>query len=340
MGGSLGEWLAQRIWCRLAPFDLIEHVATVSDSVEIGARIYTIRPFLASDMEQILPLARRLYEEEMAHVTGGGINEAMLAKLERNAEEIRSAFTVLAGTKVCGFVRYLCWTNALRQEKILENIYVYVAPENRSFTLFRRIVRLFERAGREFGVDRILFSFETGSSPEIKRVAMERMGFSRLGAYLAKRVETENKRQTVVTKRPRSRPTLAAVRYLRPATRLGRGDFFLYLFGSYLQVRDGIDRDQSFFELTGADDSYLMARTMTRVFDRQKLAVVIGVSHPTPEMVHTLDAWAIHERCVAILVNTKETLGDACDLFGDYARHEFSVMGHIMSKHLTAEAAP
>ena len=83
-----------------------------------------------------------------------------------------------------------------------------------------------------------------------------------------------------------------------------------------------------------------MARTMTRVFDRQKLVVVIGINHPTPEMVYALDAWAIHERCATILINTKETLGDACDLFRDYARHEFSVMGHIMSKHLTAEAAP
>ncbi len=290
-------------------------------------------------MGQVLLLARRLYEEEMAHATKSNINETMLAKLEGSAGAMRGAFTVLAGTEVCGFVRYVCWTHVLRQEKILENLYVYVAPEHRSFTLFRRIVRLFECAGREFGVDRILFSFETGSSPEVKRVAMERMGFSRIGAFLVKRVEAGSERQIIVTRKPQSRPSLATVRYLQPAARLGRGDFLLYLLGSYFHVRDGIGCDQSFFELTGPGDAYLMARTMTRVFDRQKLAVVIGVCRPTPEMVHALDDWAVRERCAAILVNTKETLGDACELFGDYACHEFSLSGHIMSKHLTTGAA-
>lgn len=334
MAISLGEWVIQRIARRLTPFDFVEHVATVSDSVEIGARVYTIRPVLASDMKQILPLARRLYKDEMAYWTMGEINEVMLAKLEWSDEPIRCAFTVLAGAEVCGFVRYVCWTHVLRQEKILENMYVYVTPEHRSFALFRRIVRLLECAGRELGVGRILFSFETGSSPEVKRFAMERMGFTRIGAYLVKCVAAESERRMIVTRKPRSRPTLAAVRYLRPAARVGRGDFLLYLFSSCLQMRNQLGRDQSFFELTGSGDSYLMARTMTRLFDRQKQAVVIGVCRPTQEMMRALDAWAARECCTAILINTKETLRDACELFEDYANYEFRVMGHIMSKVL------
>lgn len=335
-------WLDDTIKRRLAAFDLADHACDVSDRVEIRGRVYDIRPYQPEDMRQILPLVDRLYREEMEANTGRRIDPGMLDRLADNAERISGAFIIACGGAVVGFLRYACWTHVLGRSKILENVYVYVVPEHRSFALFRRMIRVFERAGASIGVDRILFGFETGRTTELQRAALEKMGFRRCSVYLAKPVGRGEPSPAIPdgANGPRTFPSLAAARYLHRSTVLATGEFLLYLLGAYLTLRAARRGGQRFFELSGPDGAYLLARTSMRVFDRLRLAVVVGIRHPTSAMLRALEVWADAQGCGMILVNSKETMDDASALFPDHADHGYTVLGHIMGKAVSELPQP
>jgi hypothetical protein len=324
------DWISGWIRRRLLPFDLVDHVASVAETVKIGGRGYLIRPFVASDMGAVLTLARRAYIEEMAPLTNGLLSERLVAKMECSGPLVKSAFTILAGDEICGFARYICWTNVLLQEKYIENLFIYIQPEHRSFTLFRRLGSVFERAGDVLGADKVLFSFENGISPEAKGRAAERLGFTRISAFLGKAVDlgVSPARRAV----PASLPSIKALLYVRKKSRLKPIDFVLYTLGMVAYVKREARRGCVFLELSEPSESLLLARTAVRVLDDRKLALVTIICNPTPDMMDALTAWAIQNQCVEILINTKEVGDDPCLTFREYRQYGFSVRGYILSK--------
>lgn len=324
------SWVDNKIRRRLAPFDLMEHVATVSESIQIGARQYLIRPYNALDMVEILELARRAYGEEVAFLTKGILDEGFLVTMKRSASLVQAAFTVLVDGEICGFVRYSTWTNILLQQKNFENLIIYVAPEHRSFVLFRRLGQLFERAGREVGADQILFSFESGKSPESKRKASEKIGFECVGAFLGKTLDP-----TMDTSTPllgRRRPSLRSLRVVKKYSRLGRFDFFIYVVGILLYIRSELRRGTVFVELFDGPESLVLARTIRRRYDLRKIALVTIMQRPTIVLITDLINWALRNGCAEILINTKELGVNPCSIFEDYQSHGFTVKGYILRK--------
>lgn len=328
----LSDWIGRRIQQRLGPFDLVEHVANVTDVVEIGSHNYVIRPFISSDMNSILSLAERAYIDEMAPLTKSQLNQNLIDTMKRSADLVSSAFTIIVEKRICGFVRYACWTNILHQEKILENLFIYIEPEYRSFSLFRRLGCLLERAGRDIGADKVLLSFQNGIAPETKRLASERIGFRRAGAFLGKPLEPSTKSKAIKSNFP-----FKAIYYIKKKSRLDSLDFFIYMIGSALHIRGQMRRGNVFLELGVSHDSFLFARTMTRVIDNCKQAVVTIINKPTSEMMNKLSSWAVQHKCTEILINTKEVEDDPCLTFPDYEKYGFLVLGYILSKSVSGK---
>ncbi len=324
------DLLMRFAWQRLAPFDMQENIAVVSDSFLSGKYHFKVRPYEAGDIEEILCLVRRALVEENTYSRSNSPNEKFLAKLKENAALIRAAFSILADGKICGFIRYCTWTNILLQQRNFENLVIYVAPEYRSYTLFKRICSLLELAASDVSADQILLSFDNGIAVEEKRRASERLGYETIGAFLGRVLPPSQKFRLSPGKR--FPIFLRSANYLRSFSQLSIPNFVLYILTSFTVIRKKMDAGVAFFEYSDSSGSLAFAKTLYRPYDQHLIALVTIIHKPNRRMMCRLHNWATAKGCAEVVINTKEIGINPCEIFTDYDAYGYFVKGYILRK--------
>lgn len=329
---KIGDLFVRSASHRLAPFDSQEHVATVSDSFTLGKYHYTFRPYIAADMHQILYLARRAFTEEQSYSCSESLDEDFIKMLRASAGLIRAAFSIEVSGKICGFVRYCTWTNVLLKQRNFENLVIYIAPEYRSFALFKRLNAMLERAAIEVGADQILLSFDNGIAAEQKRIASEKIGYETIGAFLGKALRNSDYSNT--RDQYNTSPSLRCMRHIKQYSHLSPVDFMLYALCSLINIHKKKRAGTRFIEYADQFGALAFARTLCRIYDKHRIALVTILHTPNEEMMRRLHEWGLREGCAEIIINTKELGINPCDIFVDYHAHDFLLKGYILRKTL------
>lgn len=330
--GKVGDLFVRSALHRLAPFDSNEHVATVSDSFTLGKYHYTFRPYIAADMQKILHLARRAFAEEQSYSCSESIDEDFIQTLRASAGLIRAAFSIEVSGKICGFVRYCTWTNVLLKQRNFENLVIYIAPEYRSFALFKRVTSMLERAAIEVGADQILLSFDNGIAAEQKRIVSEKIGYETIGAFLGKALRPSDYSNTRY--RYNTSPSLRCMRHVMQYSHLSSVDFILYALCSLISIHKKKRAGTRFIEYSDQSGALAFVKTLCRIYDKHRIALVTILHKPNEEMMCELHEWGLKEGCAEIIINTKELGINPCDIFVDYRAHDFLLKGYILRKNL------
>lgn len=150
-----------------------------------------IRRATDADLEALIAMGQALHDESPRY-QGMGFSPAKLRRLYENLKgtilaEGGCVFVAVQGGEVIGMTVGVAADRWFSDERYVTDLTLYVKPEHRNGTAFRRLVRALEGWAAEQGIQDMALGVSTEIHAERTARAYERMGYRLAGYTMVKR---------------------------------------------------------------------------------------------------------------------------------------------------------
>jgi hypothetical protein len=289
---------------------------------------YTVRLAGWHDRSFGLEASSRYCESEY-NLSYARPDRLMLDRLVSCACRRGQALVLQFKSQPIGFLQFKTYTLPLAPIKVVENLYLYIAPEHRSYVAFRALIEKFISTGAELNCAEARLVFD-GSWRHLALARLaRRSGFSVIGSILRKSIQCP----TIVCNRDPlacRRPGLKSLIYLLRITGI---DFRTVFYLAYEQTfrRHLLSPEDRIYQIGDVQKRFsgglFLVAFCDRAVDGVRITLVQGINSPSRGDIEALERTAIANKSSEIIVNTSLLGHDERVVFPSYFDAGFSIIG-------------